>query len=292
MNESLASDAGNADQIRYWNSSMGMKWVNYQRELDACFSAVNNRLFEHAKIVPGETALDIGCGAADLTLEISTHVGSAGHVTAVDISRVLLDFAIERARKLDRENIEFILADAQNHIFEPGRFDLILSRFGVMFFNDPVAAFRNLKDALQPGGRIVFACWADVELNPWFQIPKLAAIRQLGQPAITDPRAPGPMAFSEQDYVKDILTEAGLENIAIQEEVIPLVNQGSLDEVANLACNLGAATRIMKELEGSEEDFQVIKSEVTKAFAGFCNGDEIRVPATLNFVSCDLNQGA
>jgi SAM-dependent methyltransferase len=266
---------------------MGMKWVKYQRELDACFSAVNNRLFEYAKIESDEKILDTGCGAGDLTLEISKHLDSGGHVTAVDISRVLLDFAIERAGNLNRQNIEFILADAQNHIFEPGSFDLILSRFGVMFFNDPVAAFLNLTDALRPGGRMVFVCWADVESNPWFQIPKLAAIRQLGKPQVTDPRAPGPMAFSEIEYVKDILSEAGLKNITIQEEVIPLVNKGSLDEVANLACNLGAATRIIKEFDGSDEDFQVIKSEVRKAFEEFYDGNEIRVPATLNFVHCD-----
>jgi SAM-dependent methyltransferase len=289
MKNSLGSDADNADQIRYWNSSMGTKWVNYQRELDTCFSAVNKRLFEYTKIKTGEKLLDIGCGTAGLTLEISNQVGSAGHVTAVDISRVLLDYAIERARKMDKENIDFILADAQNHIFEPGRFDSVLSRFGVMFFNDPVAAFRNLADALQPGGRIIFACWAEIELNPWFQIPKLAAIRQLGQPAATDPRAPGPMAFSDREYVMDLLSEAGLKNITIHEEIVPLVNQGSLDEVANLACNLGAATRIMKELEGSDEDFQVIKSEVTEAFEKFSEGNEIRVPATLNFVCCDLS---
>ena len=287
MQETNGSNPVNADQIRYWNSSMGMKWVNYQRELDACFSAVNNRLFEYAKIEPGEKALDTGCGAGDLTLEISKHLDSGGHVTAIDISRVLLDFAIERAGNLHRQNIEFVLADAQNHIFEPGSLDLILSRFGVMFFNDPVAAFLNLTDALRPGGRMVFVCWADVESNPWFQIPKLAAIRQLGNPQATDPRAPGPMAFSEKEYVKDILSEAGLKNITIQEEVIPLVNKGSLDEVANLACNLGAATRIIKEFDGSDEDFQVIKSEVRTAFEEFSDGDEIRVPATLNFVRCE-----
>ena len=134
---------------------------------------------------------------------------------------------------------------------------------------------------------MVFVCWADVELNPWFHIPKMAAIRQLGNPQATDPRAPGPMAFSEQDYVKEILSSAGLRNIAIQEEVIPLVNKGSVDEVANLACNLGAATRIIKELEGSEEDFQVIKNEVAESLKEFSNGTDVRVPATLNFVCCE-----
>jgi len=289
MKDENGSDGVNADQARYWNSSMGEKWVSYQRDLDTCFSAINSRLFEYAAIDSGEIAMDIGCGAGDLSLEISNRLGPDGQVMAVDISSVLLDFAIERARNLDRQNIEFILADAQNHIFETGTTDVLLSRFGVMFFNDPVAAFSNLAGALRPGGRMVFVCWADVESNPWFQIPKQAAIGQLGKPQATDPRAPGPMAFSEPEYVREILSAAGLANITIEEEIVPLVNKGTLDEVANLACNLGAATRIIKELDGSDEDFEVIKNEVKAAFAEFSGESEVRVPATLNFVRCELS---
>jgi len=289
MKDENESDGVNADQIRYWNSSMGEKWVSYQRNLDTCFSAINTRLFEYAAIDPGEKTMDIGCGAGDLSLEISKCLGHIGQVMAVDISRVLLDLAIERARTLDRQNVEFILADAQNHIFETGTIDLLLSRFGVMFFNDPVAAFSNLAGALRPGGRMVFVCWADIESNPWFQIPKLAAIRQLGKPQTTDPRAPGPMAFSEPEYVREILSTAGLANITIREEVVPLVNKGTLDEVANLACNLGAATRIIKELDGNDEDFKAIRNEVKDAFKVYRGELEIRIPATLNFVRCELS---
>ncbi len=287
MTQSSDSDSVNADQVRYWNSSMGKKWVSYQQELDACFSGINARLFEYANVESGDTALDIGCGAGEITLEISDYLGPSGHVLGVDISQVLLDLAIKRARMSQRPNVNFVLADAQTYKFATGSVDLLISRFGVMFFNDPFSAFTNLADAMRSGGRMSFVCWSDVESNPWFQIPKQAAIRQLGKPQGTDPRTPGPLAFAESGYVHEILSSAGLKNIAIDKEVISLEGRGTLDEVAHLASNVGPAARIMKELHGNDDDFAAIKNEVSAEFGIYNHGHEVRVPATLNFVRCE-----
>lgn len=148
--------AANAAQAEYWSSAPGRKWVALQDPMDAALSAVNALLLARAAPGPGEAVLEIGCGAGATTLAFAERVGPAGSVLAVDISPPLLARARDRAAN-HGSRVNFIEADAQTHHFQAASVDLIVSRFGIMFFEDPVAAFANMLTALRPGGRLVAA---------------------------------------------------------------------------------------------------------------------------------------
>lgn len=278
-------DLGNANrsEVEYWNSDTGYRWVTYQSAIDAAFTQVTDRLIERAAVQPGERGLDIGCGAGALTLRLAAEPGATGAVLAVDVARALLELAQKRAADRNLSHVDFVLADAQNHRFQAGAFDLLISRFGVMFFSDPVAAFRNMARALRPGGRICFVAWSALEDNPWFKFPQDAAISRLGAPEPPLPRAAGPFAFSEADYVAEILSDAGLSGVSVETEQLYLTFSGTLDDVADLACNLGPAVRILKEKGASEADIEAIRANIYAAFREYAGPDGVRIPAIFNF---------
>ena len=135
----------------------------------------------------------------------------------IDLSHPMLGLARARAQADGVANLALEIADGQSHAFEPGAVDLLQSRFGVMFFENPMAAFANLLTALRPGGRLGFVCWGGLADNPWFYIPRTAAIRHLGEPEAMPPRAPGPMAFADAGYVTEILSGAGFQEYRDQD---------------------------------------------------------------------------
>ena len=154
--------------------------------------------------------LEIGCGTGAFTVPLAEAVGDNGEVVGADISAAMLAGAKKRLAEAGLRHVSVIEADAQTHKFAPGRFDLIASRFGVMFFADPAAAFANLFAAARPGGRLCFACWGPLEENEHWLVPYRVALRHLGPPEPKPPRAPGPMAFAEPDYVRGFLLKPGL----------------------------------------------------------------------------------
>ncbi len=272
----------NQDQADYWSSDSGAKWVHEERLLDATLAPVLDRLLAAAALQPGEVVLDIGCGTGASTLAAAQIVGPEGHATGADISHVMLDRARERAQAVGVTNVDFVDADAQIYPFAPDHFDAVISRFGVMFFADPVAAFANIASALKPDGRIVFLSWGGLAKNPWFAVPRAAAIDRVGAPPPMDPREPGPMAFAEQDYVSEILNDAGLADVEAQEVSLNLTPLGSLSDVAEFATYLGPAARILRLMEGTEEDAAVIAKNVEDGLKTYETSDGLRVPATLN----------
>ena len=169
--------AANADQAEYWNGPRGAQWVRLQEELDQRLAPLLHLLLDPAIIRPDQRVLDVGCGTGASLLSISPLVGPGGRVTGIDIAAPLLVRARERLSERAVRNVELIEADAQTHSFGRTRYDAIVSRFGVMFFSDPVAAFANLRRALAPDGRLAFVCWAPLEDNPWFRRPAAGSAR-------------------------------------------------------------------------------------------------------------------
>ncbi len=155
----LSPTGPNSDQIEFWNGLAGERWVRHQNELDAMIGGIGDDVLARAQISEGERVLDVGCGCGHTTLEIARQVGKSGSVTGIDISAMMLDHARTRADAAGVENVEFLNADAATQQFPETGFELLFSRFGVMFFSDPVAAFKNLASAIKPGGRLAFACW-------------------------------------------------------------------------------------------------------------------------------------
>jgi SAM-dependent methyltransferase len=274
----------NAAQQDFWSTAQGQNWVKHEAALDASMASILDRLIAKADLKPAEHILDVGCGTGASTRDIANAVNN-GHVTGLDISQPMLTRARSKSKDARITNSDFELSDAQIHPFEPHSFDAILSRFGVMFFADPVAAFKNLAIALKPNGRIVFASWASISDNPWFLIPRDKAVARLGKPSPADPHAPGPMAFQDVDRVKNILIDAGLADVRCETETVPMKMLGSAQSVANLVTKIGPATRIISELNGDAADQTAITNSIAAAFKEFETDDGLSISSTINYYS-------
>jgi len=282
MSETEPAAGPNADQETYWSSAVGERWVSCQEQLDAAFRPVNELVIARARPASGEAVLDVGCGAGATTRALAARVGPNGSVLGIDISHVLLGRAEELRQQAGLDRVTHRHADAQTHAFTPGAFDLLASRFGVMFFADPVAAFANLRGALRPGARVAFACWADFDANPWFAVPQAAVAEVLGEAARPPLRAPGPFAFAETGYVVDILRQAGFAHVTADTEAMRLTPKGDMDAVTELMCSVGPVTRAMREFAGDEEHLAEIARRIAEAFRQYEDADGIRIPASIN----------
>jgi ubiquinone/menaquinone biosynthesis C-methylase UbiE len=272
----------NADQAVYWASRTGKNWVDQQEALDHLFTNITQELLEASMLQPGERVLDLGCGSGATTLDIGSRITPGGSVLGLDISSILLNRARQRAKVTAATNVKFREADAQTHNFEPGSFDLLISRFGCMFFSDPVAAFANMRLGLRSSGRVCLATWAPLTNNPWFTVGRDAAIRRLGQPPPAEPRAPGPFAFADQDYVLGILKDAGFIQTSAEELTVDLVAPDAIEDAGRLAVITGAAARIVDAFNGTPEDVTAIAENVTATFQEYQSADRVRVPAAIN----------
>ena len=186
----------NKSQADYWASPAGLKWIEHERALDTAMAGMLEMMLDMADTVSTDRVIDIGCGTGASTIEAARRA-PAGKVLGVDISHSLLVRAAKRAKTVGVQNASFLLADAQTHDFSPQHFDVLVSRLGMSFFSDTVAALKNLSNALSDHGKMVFVSWASVAQNPWFHIPKKAAEERLGVQPKGDPNAPGPTAFQD-----------------------------------------------------------------------------------------------
>jgi len=275
----------NKAQADYWASPAGLKWIEHERALDTAMAGMLEMMLDMADIISTDHIIDIGCGTGASTIEAARRA-PAGKVLGVDISDPLLARAAQRAKAVGVQNASFLLADAQTHDFSPQHFDVLVSRLGMSFFSDTVAALKNLSNGLNDHGRMVFVCWASVAQNPWFDVPRKAAEERLGAQPKGDPTAPGPTAFQDCDRVADLMARAGLSNIEAVPVDIVLTPPGGVASAARAASKVGPAARIMKAYSGSEADEAAIESAVMAAFGKFSEGDTVRVPAVVNLFSC------
>ncbi|WP_108660344.1 class I SAM-dependent methyltransferase [Acuticoccus kandeliae] len=271
----------NKAQAAYWTSPAGLKWIEHEAALDAAMAGMLAAMLDAAAITPTDRVLDIGCGTGASTLAAAERA-ARGTALGVDISEPLLTHARGRARAARAANAAFLLADAQSYPFAPGAFDVLVSRIGMSFFSDTVAALRNLGVALGGGGRMAFVAWAGVAENPWFHIPKRAAEARFGPQPAGDPVAPGPTAFQDRDRVAGLMAEAGLTAIMAERVEIALTPPGGTEGAARAASRVGPAARIMKACEGKETDAAAIEAAVCTAFEPYACEDGVRVPAVVN----------
>jgi ubiquinone/menaquinone biosynthesis C-methylase UbiE len=249
--ETIAAEGPNAEQIKFWNDDPAQRWVEAQAALDAQLNDLGRRTMDAAGLDSDARVIDVGCGCGATTLEMARRVGTKGFVTGVDVSMPMLTQARRAAAEGKISNVAFINADAQTHAFTAGSVEVLFSRFGVMFFADPRAAFANLHRALTPDGRLAFVCWRSFLENPWMAVPMMAALQHVTLPPPPPPDAPGPFAFADADRVRAILADAGFANVRVDpvDETLTVGGRGGLDQAVSFLLQIGPTARALREVD-------------------------------------------
>ena len=236
----------NQDQIDYWNSEAGDKWVQYAAEIDELLSPFLDAVIAIVDLRSGEYVLDVGCGGGTLSIAARNAVGSEGSVTGIDISKPLIALALRRTESLSSK-ISFELTDASGYQNDQA-FDALISRFGVMFFDNPTEAFSNLRKAIKLGGRLAFACWQPLADNDWARVPLEVAMPLLPElPEMPSPDAPGPFAFAEPKRVNTILLDAGWRDVGVTPfQTMVSLPGNTIQEAAEFMLKMGPLGRLME----------------------------------------------
>ncbi len=245
----LKPDGPNSDQIEYWNGETGTKWVDAQERMDPVLAPAGNATMDMVGVARGERVIDLGCGCGGTSLELAERVGLFGSILGVDISTAMLQRAAQRAAERTLGHVMFVNADASSYRFEEDAFDLAFSRFGVMFFRNPVEAFTNIHKALKSGGRLGFVCWQPMVKNQWVMLPRDIALRHVEASEPPHPHDPGPFAFADPDRVQGILGDAGFADVNVTAHDTTMRNTGTIDEVTHFLTYFGPASRLLAETD-------------------------------------------
>lgn len=230
-------------QQEFWNGPVGEQWVRRQEALDAMLSPMTAPAIAALGAREGESVLDVGCGSGTTTFMLAKNGLRA---LGVDISAPMIAHAKNRAAQM-KSNAQFLLADATDAAIPGAPFDAFFSRFGVMFFEQPEAAFKNLRAQIKPGGRMAFVCWRGADENLWQTLPMAAVIAMLPQaPPPPDPNAPGPMAFANPERVRGILGGAGWRDIDLEPWQGELKLGDNVEESADFMAGM-FASRLVSE---------------------------------------------
>jgi ubiquinone/menaquinone biosynthesis C-methylase UbiE len=273
----------NADQIAYWNGPNGQRWTDRQAVQDVLLAPVSQILIEKVAAEAGTRIVDVGCGCGATSIALAERVAPDGFVLGVDISVPML----ARARQLAPKGlpVDFALADATVYPFDPGSFDLLVSRFGVMFFAEPVASFANLRKALRPLARVTFACWREPKENPWMMAPLQAVYRHVPRLPQVGPEDPGPFAFASEERVNRILRESGYADIGMEACNISLdiaIGRG-LEAAVDAALEIGPSARALDGHPG--EVRAAAKQSVRELLTPYARGQSVPLAGSIWIVT-------
>lgn len=269
------TDLPNSEQAEFWSHGSGLDWITFDTQLDELFAAVNTALLDQTAPKPTDHILDIGCGTGATTRDFAAQ---AEHVHGIDISTTM----VAHAQKSAPQNTTFTRADAQTELQPQHHYDHLVSRFGVMFFENPVAAFANLRSSLKLTGQLTMACWAPFKQNPWFTIPRFIATDLLGSPPSHYPYAPGPFAFADTNHTLAILKDAGFINAQVKTEDIPLSLQGDAENAANISAYIGPADSVIRAQGGTTADKAKIVAQIREKLREYESNGAITVPAKIH----------
>ena len=262
------------EQMALWNGPAGRAWVETQELLDQVLKPFEDLLVEAVPVGSGSRVLDVGCGTGAVTLATARRVGAQGWCVGVDISEPMIAAARARA-ELESTPASFIHADAQTHAFGPATFDRIVSRFGVMFFDDAVQAFANLRQAARDGAELDFAAWRSAAENPFMTTAERIAAPLLPNLPARRPDAPGQFAFADQHRVRHILEASGWREIDIR--AIDLVCTLPESELLRYLTRLGPVGLALQEVD--EPTRAKVIEAIRPAFDAYVHGAEVRFTA-------------
>jgi SAM-dependent methyltransferase len=270
----------NEDQTAHWNGRAGQAWTEAEALIDALFRPIEQLIADTAAALHPASVLDVGCGTGSTTLAIARRLGGEARCVGIDISEPMLAAARARA---GREGVaaSFVRADAQTHGFTPASFDLIASRFGVMFFDDPVRAFANLRQAAMPGAQLRLVTWRGAAENPFMLAAERAAAPLLPTLPAREPNGPGQFAFADEDRVRRILEESGWTDIDLAP--VDIVCSMPEKDLTFYFTRLGPLAKILPDLD-DQTRARVIET-VRPAFDPYVRGSEIRFTAACWMIS-------
>jgi SAM-dependent methyltransferase len=245
----MTSPTSNADQIAYWNGDVGARWAAQQTRLDAMLAPISEAVLKAANAQAGERVLDIGCGCGDTSIKLAK---AGAKVLGVDVSAPML--ALAKRRAAETNGVAFIEADAAAHAFEPRTFDLLFSRFGVMFFANPDLAFANMRKALKQTGRAAFVCWRDWRENEWVRVPIMAVRPHVPPQPQLGPEDPGPFAFADPARVRRILANGGFDAITLKPFDTTVEIGTTLDDAVAYLQEFGPISRALKDASPAQKD--------------------------------------
>jgi SAM-dependent methyltransferase len=269
----------NAAQIEFWNSAASRAWADQYERMDRAVADLTKALLDMAAPQPGERVLDIGCGSGTTVLELAARVGPGGHVLGADISNQSVARARQRIADAGSRHAEVIVADVSCHAFAPNTFDLVFSRFGVMFFSDPQAAFANVRRAMKAGGRLALAVFRATSEGLWPNGP-LEGVRDLLPPIPTPgPGEPGPFSWADPTRVHRILEGAGFREVAVTpvDPVIRLASTGEAAEAADFVMVLGLLTRVLPALSAAQRE--TVRAALEVFFQKYSRAQGVFMPA-------------
>jgi SAM-dependent methyltransferase len=275
----------NEDQRARWNGIDGEYWTRHQERMDRTLEPVTEPLLAFAAPKAGSTVIDVGCGCGATTVEIARAVGPEGRVIGLDISEPMLAVARERLREFG--NAECLSGDAASLPLRNLGAELLVSRFGVMFFGDPVAAFENLRSGLMDRGRLRFACWRGIGENPWLQLPLHAAYQHVPRLPKPDPEEPGPFAFADVGRVTRILMEAGFTppSFTPLDISMDLAAGGTLADAVNQASGMGPTKRALAEQP--EDVREAALESIRLALVPYAAGAGVSLPGAVWLVAAE-----
>jgi SAM-dependent methyltransferase len=277
-----------------WKDRAGRAWVALVEQTDAQLDPLGRLAMERLALGGGDRVIDVGCGCGQTLLQLAAAVGPSGRVLGADVSEVMVADARERVARAGVTNVALICDDVQTHAFEPRGHDAVFSRFGVMFFSQPRAAFENLRAAVKPSGRLSFVCWQALDLNAWARIPLRAAQAEapsaalppfLSQPGDDAGEPPGPFSFANPDRVRDLLTGAGFRDLAIEPLALPLQVGGAqtLDQATSYLMQIGPAARLISDLDPQLRP--TLQAAISRAVAPFAGPRGVWMDAALFVVT-------
>lgn len=281
------TDQANAGMAEFWNGKGGENWLSREARLETSLRPFGQQAMAAGAITAGQRILDIGFGCGDSAIELAGKVGPEGQVHGVDISLAMVDAANKKAVKMDIANVSFECADAQTKAFQLASYDLVFSRFGVMFFDDPIGAFKNIYSALKPGGRLAFICWAPRNQNAWVGLPLQVVAKHLTLPAPPGLEEPGPFSLSEELRVNSILGAAGFANIAVEPYQIPFVLGGDVDEALSFLMQLAPSGGAINNAEADQETRARIALDMADLLKSHANNKGVSMGATALLVTAD-----